>query len=990
MQRYVKRGFEDEICNLLNEHRVICLVGLPGVGKTTTSRYIAVKMQREKRKENKEVPIVVLTHEKAAEKEVKPRITEFCDENGEKHEIYEVSFRSFWEQEPGEIKYLARLVVSIANRSFFGRMKPRKRDAESLADVFRDVFSEFSGMLKEHAEKFLGDYGILLADVSQLLFGFGLSFLGSLAGSAVSGAVKEILKGDVKLKGELILIVDDVADLTPRELSNAVDFVRWLKESGAKVILVERIDDFEKYLEIYENLYSEKPFDFNKVFDGAKNLIDWNEQFHLMEAAEREEFEEMLRVNGYEKEKIRRVLKTEREDVVDLLYSACAGSISIALMMLDAGISAEEMPKPVGRYFSTEEIRENEDWEKKGRMIRSNRARMNAGIKAIYEKIREKNFALLALFAQDVAEEELEQLCKDKPIENLCRSKGYPLFWNLEDFNWMLKSYEESFAGRKRKVYSLNERWEKMRSFVKTLKDKAVEEEIKVIREVLLRIMTADCEKYGGCTLRMLFYALENIEWLKERKIFKLKEALFWGGMALGIMPFTGFQFKEVVEDLWEKEEHDDEILLYASAYAHRLVEHGKHMFGGPEEYLRLVKFAEKFMEKETKDDAVLCHRAMAYSSSAYGLSYSGLEEHAKECLSKANEIIESMSELKELAEFYFYLDKAGIEEITGGNPFESLKKSEECLKKLEKTEITGAMKRFLKLAGGEVEEAFKEQLNGIYTAIYSCLAGAYMDADEMEEARKCFEKALGHSEDVDDELVFKSYLGKIEVIERYKFEWKVREEKISFKDLWDGCKGNLWKLTAEYIAGTCAEYLASEIVKGEFKREDLEYAKLHPYAFSLLNGIGCIFGFIDKHDALKELKELDLRWLPVDIRNSGEPARLIEIKKHVEELYNSVLGLTRKEEYELIKEIEVIGGKPTWCIIFSSWQALARIMLFYIVNDLRYAQKLAEYASEAYTKLLNRLFKELAEAIKREIEGDKNAKEEVKRAFVKLFYYHI
>jgi len=92
--------------------------------------------------------------------------------------------------------------------------------------------------------------------------------------------------------------------------------------------------------------------------------------------------------------------------------------------------------------------------------------------------------------------------------------------------------------------------------------------------------------------------------------------------------------------------------------------------------------------------------------------------------------------------------------------------------------------------------------------------------------------------------------------------------------------------------------------------------------------------------------------------------------------------------KYEKIKKIEVIREMPIWRIVRSIRQALARIMMFYIANDLEYAQKLAEVMSKERTKLPNRLFKELAEAIKREREGDKDAKEEVKKAFVKLFYY--
>jgi len=231
--------------------------------------------------------------------------------------------------------------------------------------------------------------------------------------------------------------------------------------------------------------------------------------------------------------------------------------------------------------------------------------------------------------------------------------------------------------------------------------------------------------------------------------------------------------------------------------------------------------------------------------------------------------------------------------------------------------------------------------------------------------------------------------LGSIEVIERYKFEWKAREKKISFKDLWNECKSNSWRFTSESIASICVKYLVSEIVKGEFKLEDLEYAKLNLYAFSLLNGIGCIFGFIDKNDALKELKELELRlfddsrWPTVQVRSP----ELAEIEVHIEELYNLALDPEMRWKYEKIKKIEVIREMPIWRIVRSIRQALARIMMFYIANDLEYAQKLADASSKEYTKLLNRLFEELSQAIKREGEGDKDAKEDVKKSFVKLFY---
>jgi len=62
--------------------------------------------------------------------------------------------------------------------------------------------------------------------------------------------------------------------------------------------------------------------------------------------------------------------------------------------------------------------------------------------------------------------------------------------------------------------------------------------------------------------------------------------------------------------------------------------------------------------------------------------------------------------------------------------------------------------------------------------------------------------------------------------------------------------------------------------------------------------------------------------------------------------------------------------------------------MTFYIANDLEYAQKLTDVNSKECIKLLNRLFEKLSQAIKREGEGDRDTKEEVKKSFVKLFYY--
>jgi hypothetical protein len=66
--------------------------------------------------------------------------------------------------------------------------------------------------------------------------------------------------------------------------------------------------------------------------------------------------------------------------------------------------------------------------------------------------------------------------------------------------------------------------------------------------------------------------------------------------------------------------------------------------------------------------------------------------------------------------------------------------------------------------------------------------------------------------------------------------------------------------------------------------------------------------------------------------------------------------------------------------------------MFFYIVGDLKTAKALAEEESSRYSKVPSEIFKELAEAMDKEIKAKSDmekekAQEEVKRAFVKLFY---
>ena len=800
--------------------------------------------------------------------------------------------------------------------------------------------------------------------VSSIILGVGIVSLAKM----IIGEFEEL-----KLKARVVVIIDDLAEIYD---SSLLTFVDWLRKSGASVLLVRRVNLEKEFLEFSREMEEFKARFVNELLTGSREIHFLKEkQIFPVLTPDFETFREIMKANNV-------------KDGIEKLYEISGGLPTLAILMHQMGVSYEDVEKARREYHSIDRIKE------KGNPVEMAKSTLNtiiSGARVVYEKMTKENFAFVALFVQDVAYEELKKFCDREEIKEIAKDNGYKLFPNLDRFRWIAETYEEELEEGKRKFYLLNENWRHMRLFLDVLcnKDECIRNEVRVVREVLLDIMTKEAEKTYG----MLWYALEHVEWLKSNGVYKLKEALDWGGDALHSMPARGFEFVEIVKDLWNKIEHDDEITLYASTYAWQLVEFGKGMTStsDAESYLAFVELAEKLMEDQTDDDVVLCKRAKTYSSIASGLHEFGLK-YDKYFLKKAEEMIKKIKSksMLNVASLDLHIDKAVIKE----KPIENLEKAKDCLKEIEKEGLSEEMKRYLKPFGGEPEKKFKDQLKEWRKKIYFELGKAYKDEDGLDEAKRYFKKALDYSERVEDKLAIQSYLGRISVIKDYKFKWNVEGKDVTFKDLWETCKENLIKLTPEKIAGICAEYLVSEIVSGEkIEEEELKYVKLYPDVFSLLNGIACLFRLIDKRKAVKELKNLELRIFELKIALANAEGRyhealaLEKIKDYVKELYDFSVDPS-KRDYEIRKRIE-IGKLQVWQMTFDSWQALARVMMFYIVKDLEYAKKLAEFVSSKSSKLPNRLFKELAEAIEREMKGD-DAKEDVKKAFVKLFYYHV
>lgn len=161
MNRYVKRGFEDKLIDVLKSGNA-CILGLTGMGKTTTARYIYVRLKREVGR------VVYLTHE-----DVK---VEFRDEEGNKEEIYGISLRNVWkEKKEDEVEVLAHAVVVALNGTLIRRLSEkgekalgwiiqkfgsrRLEKAENLHIKIRIEGSEIGEAAKRFYEWFKGVFG---------------------------------------------------------------------------------------------------------------------------------------------------------------------------------------------------------------------------------------------------------------------------------------------------------------------------------------------------------------------------------------------------------------------------------------------------------------------------------------------------------------------------------------------------------------------------------------------------------------------------------------------------------------------------------------------------------------------------------------------------------------------------------------------------------------------------------------------------------------
>jgi hypothetical protein len=139
---------------------------------------------------------------------------------------------------------------------------------------------------------------------------------------------------------------------------------------------------------------------------------------------------------------------------MESLFQVSGGLPTLAILMHDVGVKyGEETMKE--QYYSLEEAKTD---------VEKARATLNVilnGIRSVYEEAKRENLALIALFVQPTAREELEAFCKSSEIERVIGR--WNCGQNLDSYKRIVAIGEEEWVEGKRKFYELNELWQSER-----------------------------------------------------------------------------------------------------------------------------------------------------------------------------------------------------------------------------------------------------------------------------------------------------------------------------------------------------------------------------------------------------------------------------------------------------------------------------------------------------------------------------------------------
>jgi ABC-type Na+ transport system ATPase subunit NatA len=291
MKRYIVRGCEDAVTEALNEHDLACILGIPGIGKTTTARYIALKLR-----EQGIIPIILTSAD--TDITLKDKLVEFADERGEKHTVLQIPIAKYHIIDKDLAKSIAEAIAAVVNTTLKDKIlkkvsgiTEKSEMVKKFADVVKGVGKKLDipKEIVENAKNTLKEVSNFVDIEEVVKYGaefcscfllgeevvkYGAEFCSCFLLGVDIVKLAEKLKGkggELKLESKVAVIIDDVAGLNLSEKVALLTLVDWLRKNDAEVLLVRRINLEKEFIEISTEISDSYVGYANELFASSRD-----------------------------------------------------------------------------------------------------------------------------------------------------------------------------------------------------------------------------------------------------------------------------------------------------------------------------------------------------------------------------------------------------------------------------------------------------------------------------------------------------------------------------------------------------------------------------------------------------------------------------------------------------------------------------------------------------------------------------------------------
>lgn len=563
---------EERILKALEDPGFAVLLGLPGIGKTTTTTYI-IKLFREKF--GGDFPAVRITACNSPVYNVpEVRIVEGVVEIRARAEALTVEARLMnmlrilekvaEKSDKSLLEKLVKPIMDLVESEEFQKVRQRIRKTKRLCDMLNKAIDGIRRFLKglglkpnermlaikdEIFERLEMLYMLfketrikrsteITSKVLSILFpavSLALLFLDFIdleeelkAGQDVALRVKKSLA-----KKRLLIVVDDFLEF--RDPERVFEFVKLCHEAGARILLVRRINVGSMFEELRTLMEERRSNRANLVYALLRTPSNMEARalerpdypphtITYMIETKQEEFQEIIEANIEYIRKLRRANGLP-ESVGDIQkwfrYTLGIPYLAIHLMChVENPEKLKQVRVDVEEYITEKEPSKDE--------IKKSYLRIINSYVALLYYIMEKENSLIPFILQPTATDEYKEFCRSTSVKDCER-------WLERCINEgvILVKKTEIWMGRKVQYYDLDDLNMILRNLFKELAatNTTIRKYVMRWRRMLLQILSVKAMNFGETTSRMLYAALEHLltlrEWGVSDSLFK-KWYIWW------------------------------------------------------------------------------------------------------------------------------------------------------------------------------------------------------------------------------------------------------------------------------------------------------------------------------------------------------------------------------------------------------------------------------------------------------------------------------